>query len=90
MLVALVAGMLPAITFSLNSELGRRKGAVHSTQVNYIVGLATTLVIAAAVRPAVTEAFHAIAASGPVLALGGGFLGVVVVTSMNFIFPRIP
>ena len=51
MLVALVAGMLPAVTFSLNSELGRRKGAVHSTQVNYIVGLATTLVIAAAVRP---------------------------------------
>jgi transporter family-2 protein len=90
MLVALIAGMLPAVTFSLNSELGRRKGAVHSTQVNYIVGLATTLVIAAVVRPAVTEALHAIAASGPVLALGGGFLGVVVVTSMNFIFPRIP
>jgi bacterial/archaeal transporter family-2 protein len=89
-LVALVAGSLPAITFSLNSELGRRKGMVRSTRVNYVVGLATTLVIVAVVRPPVVETIHAVVTAGPLLALGGGFLGVVVVTSMNFIFPRIP
>jgi bacterial/archaeal transporter family-2 protein len=90
MLVALVAGMLPAITFSLNSELGRKKGMVRSTRVNYLAGLGTTLVIAAVVRPPVAEASRAVAAAGPFLALGGGFMGVLVVTSMNFIFPRIP
>jgi bacterial/archaeal transporter family-2 protein len=90
MLVALAAGMLPAITFSLNSELGLRKGLVRSTRVNYLAGLGTTLVIAAVARPPVAEAARAVAAAGPFLALGGGFMGVLVVTSMNFIFPRIP
>ena len=39
MLVALASGALPALTFILNSELGRRKGIMRSTRVNYIVGL---------------------------------------------------
>jgi transporter family-2 protein len=40
------------------------------------------------VRPHAAEAARAVAAAGPFLALGGGFMGVAVVTSMNFIFPR--
>lgn len=65
-------------------------GVFRSTRVNYVVGLATTLVIAAAVRPSAVDAFHAVAAAGPFLALGGGIMGVVVVTAMNVIFPRMP
>ncbi|MFI5369025.1 MAG: DMT family transporter [Spirochaetia bacterium] len=90
MLVALVSGALPALTFILNSELGRRKGIMRSTRVNFIVGLGTTLVIAAVVRPPVHEAVHALVMAGPFLALGGGLMGVVVVSVMNLVFPRMP
>lgn len=90
MLVALGSGVLPGLTFILNSELGRRKGIVRSTRANYVTGLATTLVIVLAVRPPAAEAAHAVVTAGPFLALGGGLLGVTVVTAMNFIFPRMP
>jgi len=89
-LVALASGVLPGLSFILNSELGRRKGIMHSTRVNYIVGLATTLVIAVAVRPSAAEAVHAVVTAGPFLALGGGLMGVVVVSSISLVFPRMP
>jgi transporter family-2 protein len=88
MLLALGAGALPGLSFILNSELGRRKGTMHSTRVNYIVGFGTTLVIAVAVRPPVAEALHAVVAAGPLLCLGGGLMGIIVVAAMNVIFPR--
>jgi transporter family-2 protein len=87
-LMALVAGATPVISFTLNSELGRRKGLLRSTRANYLTGLAGTLLVVAVVRPPVIDAVRAVAAAGPFLALGGGFMGVVVVTSMNFVFPR--
>ena len=90
MLVALASGVLPGLTFILNSELGRRKGILRSTRVNYLVGLATTLVIVAAVRPPAAESAHAVVTAGPFLALGGGLMGVAVVSAMNLIFPRMP
>ena len=90
MLIALASGVLPGLSFVLNSELGRRKGLLRSTRVNYIMGLATTLVIIAAVRPSAVQAAHAVAAAGPFLALGGGFIGVAVVSATSFIFPRMP
>jgi bacterial/archaeal transporter family-2 protein len=88
-LVALLSGATPVISFGLNSELGRRKGTLRSTRANYLVGLAAALLTIAVVRPPVVDAARAIAAAGPVLVLGGGLMGVAVVTSMNFIFPRI-
>jgi bacterial/archaeal transporter family-2 protein len=90
MLVALVSGALPGLSFILNSELGRRKGIVRSTRINYLVGLGTTLLIVAAVRPPAAEALRAVAAAGPFLALGGGLMGVAIVAATNLIFPRIP
>lgn len=90
MIVALVSGILPGLTFLLNSELGRRRGLLHSTRINYVVGLATTIVIVAALRPPIAPAVTAVKAAGPLLALGGGCMGVAVVTAMNFLYPRIP
>ena len=43
----------------------------------------------AAIRPPLEPAARAIAKAGPLLALGGGSLGVLIVTAMNFIFPRV-
>lgn len=88
MLLALAAGALPGLSFILNSELGGRKGVMRSTRVNYLMGLGTTLVVVAAVRPPAAEALRAVVAAGPLLALGGGLIGVIVVATMNVIFPR--
>jgi transporter family-2 protein len=55
-----------------------------------LVGLATTIVIVAAVRPPAADAARAVAAAGPFLALGGGLMGVAMVAATNLIFPRIP
>jgi len=89
MMAALVSGAIPALSFTLNSELGRKIGVLRSTRTNYIVGLATTLAIVAAARPDIGGSLRSVKAAGPFLALGGGTMGVVVVTSMNLIFPRI-
>jgi uncharacterized membrane protein YdcZ (DUF606 family) len=91
MLIALASGALPGLSFVLNSELGRRKGTFRSVRLNYLVGLATTLAIVAAARPpvsAIATAARAVAAAGPLLALGGGLMGVAVATAVNLIFPR--
>ena len=69
MLVAFVSGVLPVLSVILNSELGRAKGIFRSTRINYIVGLATTAVIVAAVRPPAEAAARAVAAAGPFLFL---------------------
>jgi bacterial/archaeal transporter family-2 protein len=90
MLAALAGGVLPGLSFILNSELGRAKGIFRSTRVNFIAGLATTLVLVAALRPPLAVALPAIAEAGPVLATGGALMGVAMTASMNFIFPRIP
>jgi len=90
MLAALASGVLPGLSFILNSELGRRKGIFRGTRVNYLVGLAATLAIVAAVRPSLAQAARAAAEAGPFLALGGGLMGVVAVAAINLIFPRIP
>jgi bacterial/archaeal transporter family-2 protein len=92
-LVALLSGVCTGLSFVFNSELGRKRGVLRSARTNYLVGLATSALIAAATLPtaaAVKLAAGSVAAAGPILALGGGLMGVVVVVSMNFIFPRIP
>ncbi len=98
MLAALAAGIIPVLSFTLNSELGRRKGIFQSTLANYITGLAMTAALAVIVL-AVSGAgaadvagttVRAVMGAGPLLVLGGGTLGVCVVTAMNFIFPRVP
>jgi transporter family-2 protein len=90
MLVAFASGALPSLSFILNSELGLKKGVFRSTRVNYLVGLATTLALVGAIRPPMVPAARAIAEAGPLLALGGGFMGVAVVSAMNSLFPRMP
>jgi len=89
MAAALAAGAFPSLSFALNSELGRKIGVLRSTRTNYIVGLVTTSLIVALVKPDIAVLLRSVAAAGPFLALGGGCMGVVVVTSMNLIFPRI-
>ena len=87
---ALAAGILPGISFILNSELGRQRGILRSARWNYITGLAGTITIAALAGMPALPAVRAVVRAGPLLALGGGLAGVAVVATMNFVFPRLP
>lgn len=96
MAIALVSGILPLLSFILNSQLAESRGIWRSARTNYIVGLATTLVVLVALRPDMKEGAAALsglasgAGAGFVLILGGGVLGVIMTAIMNFIFPKIP
>ncbi|HTZ51272.1 MAG TPA: DMT family transporter [Spirochaetia bacterium] len=90
MLAALAAGALPTLSVLLNSELGRRKGLLYSTRMNYIVGLATSAVVLLAARPPAAASVHAVFSAGPFLALAGGLMGVGVVTTFSAVFARMP
>lgn len=89
MFVALISGALPVISISLNSELGGKIGVFRSARINFLVGLAATLVLIAAFRPPLAGAVGALASAGPVLVLGGGIMGLLVVGATNLIFPRL-
>jgi transporter family-2 protein len=103
MAIALVAGVLPLLSFILNSRLAEAKGIWRSARVNFVVGLSTILALLAFVRPDMAEGATALAGLaglaagsgegigyGLVLILGGGILGVVMNGIMNFIFPKLP
>jgi len=95
---ALLAGMLPAFSFILNAQLAGRIGILRSTRANYVTGLATTTVIAVLVGlsgftsgvGAMGGFVDAVKEAGPVLALGGGLMGVIMVGMANYVFPRLP
>jgi bacterial/archaeal transporter family-2 protein len=89
-LAALAGGILPGLSFILNSELGREKGIFRSTRVNYIVGLATTLVLLAIFRPPLAKAVDDVASAGPLLASGGAIMGVAMCVITNLVFPKLP
>jgi transporter family-2 protein len=90
MFLALGAGVSVGLSAVLNSQLGTRKGILHSARANYATGLATAALIFAIVRPPIASTLGAVAAAGPVLALGGGMMGIVVVLTINVVFPRLP
>jgi transporter family-2 protein len=90
MAIALVSGVLPSISFTMNSQLGVAKGVFKSAWYNYAVGLCTTLILVAILRPNPVAGAAGLAGTGLVFIVGGGLLGVVMVAATNLIFPRIP
>jgi transporter family-2 protein len=90
MLAALASGAVPGFTFILNSELGRKKGLFRSVRVNYVAGLAASLLVLIASGQAAASFGPSLARAGAGLCLGGGIMGVAVVASMNYILPRAP
>jgi bacterial/archaeal transporter family-2 protein len=90
MLAALASGAVPGFTFILNSELGRRKGLFRSVRVNYVTGLAASLLVLLASGQSPALFGPSLARAGAGLSLGGGIMGVAVVASMNYIMPRVP
>lgn len=92
--MALLAGILPLSTFTLNSQLALEIGVFRSSRMNFLTGLCGSVAIALAAFA--TSALPSLDAIGPALAahpfmaIGGGVMGVIMVGSVNVVFPRIP
>jgi transporter family-2 protein len=88
--VAFLSGILPLVSFILNSQLALAKGVWHSARMNYVVGLSTTIVLVAIIRPPLGQGLAALPGIGAVYLLGGGILGVIMTAATNFLFPKMP
>jgi bacterial/archaeal transporter family-2 protein len=93
-LLALVGGFLPLLTFTLNSQLAMARGIFTSARTNYLSGLITTVVVLALFQPSIFAgagtSIASVAATPLPLVVGGGLLGVIMLGGINFVFPKIP
>lgn len=90
---ALFAGAAVGTSSILNARLGQARGLFRATGMNYLTGLSATLLVAIAAAPsaeAVGRATASVLEAGPLLAMGGGLMGVVSVGAMSFLFARLP
>jgi len=90
MALAFGTGLLTLAGFGLNSHLAGTIGPLRATRVNYLSGLFTSAIVVALIRPSFAGLGVTLRGVSPILLLGGGALGVLVVAGMNRIFPRIP
>jgi transporter family-2 protein len=92
--LAFVSGLLPLLSFILNSQLAERIGVMRGTRVNYLVGLAASLLIlalqGALSGPSPRASVEAAAGLNILVLAGGGVLGVIMTGATNYLFPRIP
>lgn len=92
--LAFVSGLLPLLSFILNSQLAGRIGVMRGTRVNYLVGLAASLLIlalqGALSGPSPRASVEAAAGLNILVLAGGGVLGVIMTGATNYLFPRIP
>lgn len=92
--LAFVSGLLPLLSFILNSQLAERIGVMRGTRVNYLVGLAASLAILALSGglsgPPLRASLGAAAGTKLLVLAGGGVLGVIMTGATNYLFPRIP
>lgn len=88
-LLALFSGCLVLLSMVFNSQLAKRIGVFNGTLVNYMVGLATTLIVLGIMQ--VPVSIHVKSLTGiPFWAFLGGVLGVAVVAASNVIIPKVP
>lgn len=93
---ALLSGCLPTLGFVVNSQLSEKKGILFSTRMNYLSGLATSVLallpgIFISIKPdSLILSLPELLKLNPLYLFGGGILGVVMVAMANWVFPRIP
>jgi len=89
MVLAFVTGALVMLASVLNAQLGRRMGLFRATRINYIAGLITVGVLLLIFQTSL-DSYRNLPEVPLLIILGGGTLGVLVTTGMNFVIPRIP
>lgn len=89
-ILAFVTGMMLLLAMIVNSQLAKRIGIFKGTRVNYLAGLLTTCALMLILQTKMSGSLDLLISINPVLLLGGGIFGVVVVASINFVIPKIP
>lgn len=87
-LFMIMVGSLSAVQGVANSQLGRHlEEPIHASLISFGVGF----LVLAFISVVVTGSFPSVSklSSAPAIALMGGFLGAVFITSMIFIVPKI-
>ena len=88
-ILAVLCGSMTIVSMVINSHLAKKVGVFQGTLINYIVGLATTILLMFIVRNSINlsnVSFNKI----PSWAFLGGLLGVIIVASSNIVIPKIP
>ena len=89
-LLALLTGMLVLLAIVLTSQLGLKVGVMKATQINYLTGLITVIVIIALMDFKMPGSLGTISEIHPAFLFGGGICGVLIVIGFNTVVPRIP
>ncbi|MBF9016330.1 MULTISPECIES: DMT family transporter [unclassified Oceanispirochaeta] len=87
--LALISGALVMLSTVINAQLAKRVGLLRGTSVNYAAGLVTAIVILLIMGSRPSE-FAVIPSIHPLLIFGGGVLGVIIVSGLSTVVPRIP
>ena len=87
LILAIIGGCLTTMSMVVNASLGKKMGAFQATFINYVGGIILSGILLFALRiPLNINTLGDI----PFYAFLGGALGVIGVTSFNFIIPKIP
>jgi bacterial/archaeal transporter family-2 protein len=89
-LLAFSAGIITIIQMIINSQLAVRIGLFRSTRSNFAGGLIASAALCLAAGVSLSESVRLLPGVPLPYILGGGWLGVVIVFTINWILPRIP
>lgn len=87
LILAIIGGFLTTMSMVVNASLGKRIGVFRATFVNYTGGIILSALILLILRVPLNLGNTS---DIPFYAFLGGALGVIGVTSFNFIIPKIP
>ncbi|MDA3809099.1 MAG: DMT family transporter [Spirochaetaceae bacterium] len=87
---AFIAGVLVILSMIINSQLSLSVGIFHGVQRNYLVGLIGSIIVLIILKVPLLDSLFLIPDINPILLIGGGLLGVLVVAGINKTLPRIP
>ncbi len=85
--LAVIGGCLTTMSMVVNASLGKRIGVFQATFINYIGGIILSTILLFALRVPLSLVNPG---DIPFYAFLGGALGVIGVTSFNYIIPKIP
>ncbi len=88
--LAFLTGLLVLLSIILTSQLGIRVGVFKATQINYLAGLITVILLITITGFNVPGSLESISSVHPVFLFGGGICGVLIVIGFNTVVPRIP
>lgn len=89
-LISIATGGFIVLNMIINALLGSKIGSPKGIRVNYVSGFITLLFIFPFIGLDYNKPFSEIASISPIYLFGGGILGVLIITCLNIVMPKIP